>query len=218
MPDGAVVVSLLCQVKSSCAAQVLPGLLRTSQSPGHALPDYESFDLPCHPSNLLEIDVRLTMPNAIFGNSSSLVKVVQRYDSNLSLCLDCSLIWLSDYKGKKNDCLAQRDLRILAYCIKRLNNLLPSVEQLTSWKIFISHGLCRPCMRSKMMESYRRRQKRAGYHPCYATAVHGHCSQLECAYYDSCVVDQNQLRDWDERKRRLLTEEICRRTSFRSTT
>jgi len=154
------------------------------------------------------------MPNANFENSSILIKVIQRFESNLSQCLDCGLIWLSDYKLNNDAYLSQMDLKILACCIDRLNNLLPSVKQLASWKVFISHSLCHTCMREKMIERYRRSQKRSGYQPCYATAVDGHCSQHECAYYDFCVVDQNELYNWEERKKRHLSKEACSRASF----
>lgn len=144
------------------------------------------------------------MSKGNFENNSILIKVVQRFESNLSQCLSCGIIWLSDYKVGNDDYLSQMDLKILACCIDRLNNLLPSVKQLASWKVFISHSLCRPCIREKMMERYRRGQKRSGYQPCYATAVDGHCSQHKCAYYDSCVVDHNELHNWEERKRRRM--------------
>lgn len=154
------------------------------------------------------------MHNANFENSSILIKVVQHFESYLSQCLGCGLIWSSDGKLKHDDHLSQMDLKILECCVDRLNDLLPSVKQLASWEIFVSHGLCRPCIREKMMEHYRSGQRRSGYHPCYATAMAGHCSQHECAYYDCCVVDQNELFNWGERKRRFLSEEACRRAFF----
>ena len=143
------------------------------------------------------------MPSSSFENISILIKAVQRFESNLSQCLGCGLVWLSDYKIKNGDYLSQVDLMVLACCIDRLNDLQPSVKQFVSWKIFISHGLCRPCKREKMMEYYRRGQKQSGYHPCYATAVDGHCSQPHCAYYDFCVVDQKELHNWEERKKKI---------------
>ena len=154
------------------------------------------------------------MTNAKFENSLILIKVVQRFDSTLSLCLGCGHIWVSDFKFKNDAYLSQLELKLLSCCIDRLNSLQPSVKQLASWKVYVSHGLCRPCLREKMMERYRRTQKVSGYHPCYATAVDGHCSQQICAYYDFCVVDQNELHNWEERKRRFLIKEACRQASF----
>lgn len=154
------------------------------------------------------------MPNAKLENSSILIKLVQNFGSYLSQCLGCGLIWLSDYKLKHDNHLSQMDLKILACCIDRLNNLRPSVKQLTSWGVFVSHGFCRPCIREKMMAHYRSGQSRSGYHPCFATAVDGHCSQHECAYYCCCVVDQNELLNWEERKRKFLSEEASRPALF----
>lgn len=150
------------------------------------------------------------MPDFNSENNSILIKVLRHYQSNVSQCLGCGVFWLSNYKLKSGDYLSQMDHNILASCIARLNDQLPSVKQLASWKIFISHSLCRPCIREKMIDYYRRGQKQSGYHPCYATAVDGHCSQPHCAYYDFCVVDQNELYNWEERKRRFLSAEGCR--------
>jgi hypothetical protein len=144
------------------------------------------------------------MSNVNFENSSALIEAAQRFDSNLSQCLNCGIIWLSNHKDKNGVCLSQEDLKILVYSKDGIKDLPPSEEQLASWNVFISHGLCHPCMREVMIERYRTRQKGSGYHPCFATAVHGHCSQHECAYYDLCVVDQNELYNWEERKRMLL--------------
>lgn len=142
------------------------------------------------------------MSNVNFENSSFLIKLIQHFESSLSLCLGCKLIWFSEFNRKNNANWSEIDLKILACCIDRLNNLQPSVEQLASWKVFISHGICRSCMREKMIERCRTSQKGEGYHPCYATAVHGHCSQHECAYYDFCVVDQSELYNWEKRKKK----------------
>jgi hypothetical protein len=147
------------------------------------------------------------MPNAYFENNSFLIKLVQHFESSLSLCLGCRLMWFSDYNRKNGAKWSELDLKILACCIDNLNKLQPSVEQLASWKVFISHGICRSCMREKMVARYRTSQKGAGYHPCYATAVDGHCSQYECAYYDCCVVDQSELCNWAERKKKTSLEE-----------
>lgn len=142
------------------------------------------------------------MPNTNLENSSILIKTVQHFEPYLSQCLGCGLFWSSDFELKHENHLSQIELKLLACCIDRLNNLLPSVKQLASWGVCISHGLCRSCIRAKMIEHYRSGQRRSGYHPCYATAVDGHCSQHLCTHFDICVIDQNELYNWAMRKKK----------------
>lgn len=142
------------------------------------------------------------MPNTNLENSSILIKTVQLFAPYLSQCLGCGLIWSLDLELKHDKPLSPMELKLLASCIDHLNNLLPSVKQLASWGVCVSHGFCRSCIREKMIEHYRRWQKLSGYHPCYATAVDGHCSQHVCAYYDFCVTDQKELSNWAMRKKK----------------
>lgn len=56
-----------------------------------------------------------------------------------------------------------------------------------------SHGLCKTCGRIQMTDLIRRKQKRAGHFPCFATAG-PYCDQSNCAYRKVCLKDEEEMK------------------------
>lgn len=136
-----------------------------------------------------------------FACCDHFLKAVWRFENNLTQCIDCRLVWINSYQINGNGRgLHPEELLHLEWCVEELNALHLCVAQLASLEIFISHGLCRLCLRNKLVPIRRKVQKNNGFFDCFATAEHGHCSQYACEYYTICVVDQEALGNWKERR------------------
>ncbi len=133
-----------------------------------------------------------------FDDCTPLIKAAWRFSEHLSRCVVCGYVSMVNL----DNCFADDKLLLLKMTCKELNNLNLCVKQLGALEIFLTGGMCAPCVRQKMLSLARVRQEKEGFFPCFGTAVDGHCSQRDCKYYSCCVVDRQALEEWEKRKTR----------------
>lgn len=144
-----------------------------------------------------------------FESFKGLVDTAVEFKDCLTQCIRCKLIWISHEtlkaleKGTKF--ISQEDWELLQKCVMDLNTWEPDVKELAAAGIFISHGLCHPCIRDRLISLVRPKQAKSGYRPCFGTAINGHCSEDGtngrplCDHYCVCVVNEQELSLWEQR-------------------
>jgi hypothetical protein len=138
-----------------------------------------------------------------FDDCTPLIKAAWKFSEHLSRCVVCGCVSIVNFDNSFFD----DKLSLLEMTCKELNNLNLCVRQLGTLEIFLTGGMCVPCVRQKMFDVAKRRQKKEGFFPCFGTAVDGHCSQRDCKYYSCCVIDRKTLKEWEERKKRRCNPE-----------
>ena len=96
---------------------------------------------------------------------------------------ECTTFWFVGGEYQTSQLLPADFMEILRRAVVILNQVIPvTPDEILSVKGLddISHGPCRLCLREKMLEAYRRKQRESGYPDCFGTAGH-FCSREECA-------------------------------------
>lgn len=144
-----------------------------------------------------------------FDSFDEFVRATGRFKEYLTQCLRCRLVWISHdtlkILIKEERILSQEEWEMLQKCLAYINSWGPNVKELEGAGLFVSHGLCAPCTRDRLIPLIRPKQARDGYRQCFGTAIDGHCSEDGtngrplCTYYCGCVVSQQELVLWEEK-------------------
>jgi len=135
-----------------------------------------------------------------FQDCDEFLKAALKFSGNMTQCIGkCRITWISTYQIQPNNGSGPDDLLELENCVKEMNNLLLCPEELADLGIFISHGLCKLCLRTSLLPTAKKNQRKEGNFDCFASAENGFCDQTRCKYQTICVTDANELREWRER-------------------
>lgn len=131
-----------------------------------------------------------------FITFEAFLEVARRNEQYFEQCIECRTI-------RFTQAVTSEMAKFLRPCLEEFRNWAPIKSELEAQEIFISHGSCKCCVRERLMELARRRQSNQGLHSCFGQAVDGHCSEDgtnghgKCIYYGSCVVDRQELAEWE---------------------
>lgn len=144
-----------------------------------------------------------------FRDCDEFLKALWRFESYLTQCICCRAMWASppekggNGNGSGNGVehtLSCEEMEVLQACLQELNRIKPCTGWLAEREVFVSHGMCKLCFRDRIMPLWKKRQKKESPFDCFGTAVNGYCDQVACVYRDTCVVNEEDIRQWKERR------------------
>lgn len=141
-----------------------------------------------------------TMKNVkVFKDCDEFLRAALKFSGNLTQCIGCRQVWISTYDIGRTNGSGPDDLLALEMCVEEMNGMHLCPSDLGDLGIFVSHGLCKLCLRKSLLPTAKKNQRREGNPDCFATAENGYCDQTRCKYQTICVTDANELRLWRER-------------------
>lgn len=137
----------------------------------------------------------------VFKDCDEFLRAAIKFSGNLTQCIGCRVTWISTYQmnGNGSNGSGPDNFLALEQCVEEMNGMLLAPPDLGDLGIFISHGLCKLCLRKSLLPTAKKNQQREGNPDCFATADNGFCDQTRCKYQSICVTDAGELQTWGGR-------------------